>query len=200
MATTEKQGFVGTSSPRKEDGADHRTFTARTSTTSRCRECCGSASCGARSPTRGSTRSTSPRHASWRASSPPTRAPSSSSPRLFMAWPINADLKAPEHHPLTKDKARYVGDPVAIVVAERPRVAQDAVELVEVDWEPQPAVTGIKEALAEGAPLVHEARHERRRLVEHRGRLAGAAASTPSRRSSRTRSSSRSRRSTTSPA
>jgi len=75
---------------------------------------------------------------------------------LFMAWPINDALKQPEHHPLTKDKARYVGDPVAVVVAESRALVQDALELVEVDWEPLPAVTGIKEALAEGAPLVHE--------------------------------------------
>ena len=73
-----------------------------------------------------------------------------------MAWPINDDLKQPSHHPLAKDKARYVGDAVAVVVAESRALAQDAVELVEVDWEPLPAVTGIKEALAEGAPLVHE--------------------------------------------
>ncbi len=75
---------------------------------------------------------------------------------LLMAWAINDQVKNPPHHALTSDKARYVGDPVAVVVAESRALAKDGVEAVEVDWEPLPAVTGIKEALADGAPLVHE--------------------------------------------
>ena len=75
---------------------------------------------------------------------------------LVMAWPINEHVKNPAHHPLTKDKARYVGDPVAVVVADSRAAAKDAAELVVVDWEPLPAVTDIKSALADGAPIVHE--------------------------------------------
>ena len=75
---------------------------------------------------------------------------------LVMAWPINDQIKNPAHHPLCKDKARYVGDPVAVVVADSRANAKDAAELVEVDWDPHPAVTNIKEALADGAPIVHE--------------------------------------------
>ncbi len=75
---------------------------------------------------------------------------------LVMAWPINDQVKNPAHFPLTKDKARYVGDPVAVVVADSRANAKDAAELVEVDWEPHPAVTDIKAALADGAPIVHE--------------------------------------------
>jgi carbon-monoxide dehydrogenase large subunit len=75
---------------------------------------------------------------------------------LVMAWPINDEIKNPAHHPLTKDKARYVGDPVAVVVAETRALAKDAAELVEVDWQPLPAVTDVKAALADGAPVVHE--------------------------------------------
>src|SRR5262245_15567655 len=75
---------------------------------------------------------------------------------LFMAWPINDRVKNPPHWPLTKDKARYVGDPVAVVVAESRGLAKDALDLVEVDWEPLPAVTDVKAALADGAPLVHD--------------------------------------------
>ncbi|MBI2684518.1 MAG: molybdopterin-dependent oxidoreductase [Actinobacteria bacterium] len=75
---------------------------------------------------------------------------------LVMAWPINDEVKNPAHWPLTKDKARYVGDPVAVVVAESRVLAKDAAELVEVDWEPLPAVTDIRAALASGAPVVHE--------------------------------------------
>jgi carbon-monoxide dehydrogenase large subunit len=75
---------------------------------------------------------------------------------LVMAWPINDQVKNPAHFPLTKDKARYVGDPVAVVVADTRANAKDAAELVKVDWQPLPAVTDIKAALADGAPVVHE--------------------------------------------
>jgi aerobic carbon-monoxide dehydrogenase large subunit len=75
---------------------------------------------------------------------------------LVMAWPINDQIKNPAHHPLTKDKARYVGDPVAVVVADSRAAAKDAAELVEVDWDPHPAVTSIKDALKDGAPIVHD--------------------------------------------
>ena len=75
---------------------------------------------------------------------------------LLMAWQINDQVKNPPHNPLTKDKARYAGDAVAVVVAESRALAKDGALAVDVDWEPLPAVTGIKEALAEGAPLVHE--------------------------------------------
>src|SRR5918994_4796967 len=74
---------------------------------------------------------------------------------LFMAFPLR-DLKQPPHWPLAKDKARYVGDGVAVVVAETRALAADAAELVEVDYEPLPSVTDIEKALAEGAPLVHD--------------------------------------------
>ncbi len=75
---------------------------------------------------------------------------------LVMAWPINDKVKNPAHHPLTKDKARYVGDPVAVVVAESRVLAKDAAELVDIDWEPLPAVTDVKAALADGAPVIHD--------------------------------------------
>jgi carbon-monoxide dehydrogenase large subunit len=44
------------------------------------------------------------------------------------------------------DRARFVGEPVAVVVAEDPYLAEDAAELVEVDWDPLPPVTGIDSA------------------------------------------------------
>ena len=52
---------------------------------------------------------------------------------------------------------RYVGDPVAIVVAETPAQAKDAAETVFLDIEPLPAVTGASEAAAPGAPQLHDA-------------------------------------------
>ena len=55
------------------------------------------------------------------------------------------------------DKARYAGDPVAAVAAVDEATAEQALELFEVDYEELPAVTNLDEALAPGAPLVHDA-------------------------------------------
>ncbi len=75
---------------------------------------------------------------------------------IVCAWPIVDDIKIPEHWPLTKDKARYAGDKVAMVVADTRAGAKDAAELVEVDYDPLPAVTDIELALADGAPILHD--------------------------------------------
>jgi carbon-monoxide dehydrogenase large subunit len=55
---------------------------------------------------------------------------------------------------LARDKVRYVGEPVALVVAERRDEAQDAAERVRVDYDPLPAVTNAAAARAAGAPVV----------------------------------------------
>ncbi len=75
---------------------------------------------------------------------------------LPCAWPVSEDINMPPHFPLARDKARYAGDGVAVVLAESRALAKDAAELVEVDYEPLPAVTDVEAALAEGAPLVHD--------------------------------------------
>ncbi len=54
------------------------------------------------------------------------------------------------------DKVRFVGDPVAAVAATRPEIAEEALELIEVDYEELPTVMDPEEALAEGAPLLHD--------------------------------------------
>jgi aerobic carbon-monoxide dehydrogenase large subunit len=51
---------------------------------------------------------------------------------------------------------RFVGEPVALVVADDPYRAEDAAELVQVDWDPRPAVMSIEAATAAGAPRLHE--------------------------------------------
>ncbi len=66
------------------------------------------------------------------------------------------DIKVPTRYPLTVDKVRHVGDGVAAVVAETPYIANDALDLIEVEYEPLPAVVDAREAMAEGAPLVHD--------------------------------------------
>jgi carbon-monoxide dehydrogenase large subunit len=58
--------------------------------------------------------------------------------------------------PLAADRARYVGEPLAVVVADDPYRARDALELIGVDYDPLPAVTDVEAALAPGAPLLHE--------------------------------------------
>ncbi|MDR7450191.1 MAG: molybdopterin-dependent oxidoreductase [Armatimonadota bacterium] len=73
------------------------------------------------------------------------------------AWLIpNADLRTPPHPPLAVDRVRYVGDAVAVVVAEDRYIARDAAELVRVDYEPLPAVADAEAALRPDAPRLHE--------------------------------------------
>ena len=62
----------------------------------------------------------------------------------------------PSHFPLAFDKARHVGDGVAVVVAETRAIAKDAAELVEVEYEPLEAVADVGKALDADAPLVHD--------------------------------------------
>jgi aerobic carbon-monoxide dehydrogenase large subunit len=56
---------------------------------------------------------------------------------------------------LAGDAVRFVGEPVAAVIADDPYLAEDAIELVEVDWDPLPAVTSIEQAEAATAPRLH---------------------------------------------
>ena len=57
---------------------------------------------------------------------------------------------------IAQDKVRYVGDPVAAVAAVDEATAEEALDAIVVDYEPLPYVTTAAEALAEGAPLVHD--------------------------------------------
>ncbi len=57
---------------------------------------------------------------------------------------------------LAVGKVRYVGEPVAMVVADDPYEAEDAAELILIDYDPLEPVTSIEQALSEGAPLIHE--------------------------------------------
>jgi len=57
--------------------------------------------------------------------------------------------------PLAQNEVRFVGETVAFVVAEDRYVAEDAVDLIAVEYEPLPVVTDVEAALVAGAPLVH---------------------------------------------
>jgi aerobic carbon-monoxide dehydrogenase large subunit len=63
--------------------------------------------------------------------------------------------KAISHTVLAGTRVYFVGHPVAVVVAETRTIARDALDLVEVDYEPLPAVTDPEKALEEGSPLTH---------------------------------------------
>jgi carbon-monoxide dehydrogenase large subunit len=65
-------------------------------------------------------------------------------------------MNEPPHPVLAKDKVRYVGDHVAMVLAETPHEAKDAAELIEVDYEVLPAVVNCVDALKPGAPQIHD--------------------------------------------
>ena len=64
-------------------------------------------------------------------------------------------LRVPHHHILATKRVYFVGHPVAVVVARDRYLAQDAADLVEVDYDVLQAVTEPERALAQGAPAVH---------------------------------------------
>jgi len=76
---------------------------------------------------------------------------------LPCAWPVTPDIVIPNHPPMATDEVRYVGEAVAVVVARDRYLAADAVEAIEIDYEPLPPVLDIRTALDDGAPKVHEA-------------------------------------------
>ncbi len=74
------------------------------------------------------------------------------------AQPFVVGVKQPmQHWALAVDRVRYVGEPVAVVVAQDRYIAEDALDLIRVDYEALPAVVEIEAAVADGAVLLHEA-------------------------------------------
>jgi carbon-monoxide dehydrogenase large subunit len=72
------------------------------------------------------------------------------------AWLIpDSDLKVPKYCALAGDTVRFTGDGVAAVVASSQYIAHDALDLIDVDYDPLPVVTTQAAALAEGAPQLH---------------------------------------------
>ncbi|MHB8568250.1 MAG: xanthine dehydrogenase family protein molybdopterin-binding subunit [Nitrososphaerales archaeon] len=71
--------------------------------------------------------------------------------------PLPLVIRSPiKYYPFAIEKARYVGEPVAVVVAKDRFVAEDAAAKVEVDYEPLPVVIDSKRSLERGAPVLHE--------------------------------------------
>ncbi|MCH2676521.1 MAG: molybdopterin-dependent oxidoreductase [Dehalococcoidia bacterium] len=73
------------------------------------------------------------------------------------AWiPPDSDVKAVAHPALATDVVRYQGDAVAVIVAEDRYQAEDALELINVDYSPLPVVVSPEAAMQPGAPQLHE--------------------------------------------
>ncbi|MDP6709213.1 MAG: xanthine dehydrogenase family protein molybdopterin-binding subunit, partial [Alphaproteobacteria bacterium] len=79
---------------------------------------------------------------------------------LICGWVVNGKdgepHKAPPHPVLATGKARYVGDPVAVVIAESHAEAKDAAEQISVDYEELPASADLATTLDSGAAQIHE--------------------------------------------
>ena len=120
--------------------------------------------------------------------------------------PLVATSRMPNYYatpilPLARDKVRYVGEPVVGVIAESRYHAEDALELIDIDYEPLAAVSDPEAAARSGAPLLHEeagtnvlvsarvqARRRRRRRRNPRrcaSKAASACTARPRSRSSR---------------
>ncbi len=70
--------------------------------------------------------------------------------------PFVVGVKSPmEQWALAMDRVRYVGEPVAVVLAESRALAEDALDLIKVDYAMLPPVTSIEGALADDAPVLH---------------------------------------------
>lgn len=86
------------------------------------------------------------------------------------------DLKVPRHPILAEDYVRYVGEPVAAIIADDLYRARDAAEQVEIDYDPLPAVVDPEKALSPGSNHVHESLHTNQAFTHQlkNGDLEGA--------------------------
>ena len=79
---------------------------------------------------------------------------------LPCGWQIHnkdgSPMAEPPHPVLAIGKVRHVGDPVAVVIAETKQAAKDAAELIVIDYADLPAAASLRDAIAAGAPTVHD--------------------------------------------
>ncbi len=71
----------------------------------------------------------------------------------------DSDIFIADHHALPADKARFVGEVVAMVVAETVHAAKDGAEAIEIDYDELPAVIATADAARQDAPIVHDERY-----------------------------------------
>jgi aerobic carbon-monoxide dehydrogenase large subunit len=93
---------------------------------------------------------------------------------LPCAWPVTKDIVIPDHPPMAVDTVRYGGEIVAAVVARDRYAAADALELIDVEYEPLEPVLDMEAALREGSPKVHEAGNKSFTWLFENGDLAAA--------------------------
>jgi carbon-monoxide dehydrogenase large subunit len=72
-----------------------------------------------------------------------------------LAAAVRFDVRQAPQYALCKDRARHVGEIVAMVIADTRARGEDAAERIEVDWEPLPTVVDMRTATAPSAPLLH---------------------------------------------
>jgi carbon-monoxide dehydrogenase large subunit len=89
--------------------------------------------------------------------------------------PDGAPMFAPPHRGLTQDRVRYVGDPVALIIAETRAQAEDAADLVAIEYDPLPSVTSTADAIG-GAAVWDECRDNVSNLFESGDKAATDAA------------------------
>src|SRR3954471_6305734 len=79
---------------------------------------------------------------------------------LPCGWQIHnkdgSPMAEPPHPVIAVGKVRHVGDPVAVIIAETKQAAKDAAELIEIDYTDLPSVATTVDAIAGGAPEVHD--------------------------------------------
>ncbi len=74
-----------------------------------------------------------------------------------MSKPFSVGVQVPpKYYSAAVDKVRFVGEPVAVVIADNRYIAEDALDLIEVDYEPLPVVMDIEEAIKPEAPILHD--------------------------------------------
>jgi len=98
---------------------------------------------------------------------------------LPCAWPVTPDIVIPAHPPMATDEVRYGGEIVACVVARDRYAAADALERIDVDYEPLPAVLDLVSALEPDSPKVHEAGNKSYEWVFANGDLDAAFRNAP---------------------
>jgi carbon-monoxide dehydrogenase large subunit len=81
--------------------------------------------------------------------------PAAGAPPPALAARIRFEIRRADQFPLARDRVRYVGEPIAVVVAGGRAEAEDALALVEAAYDPRPAVVDVARGLAAGAPLLH---------------------------------------------
>lgn len=71
------------------------------------------------------------------------------------AWPVTEDIKIPDHLPVAVEQVRFAGEAVAVVAAQDASLAYDALQYIDVDYEPTDPALDPEQSLQDG-PLVHD--------------------------------------------